>query len=290
MPTAATLNVPHTNSPRSFFAWLNPVAMTRNLWSHRGLVRQYAAREFRARYRGQRLGLMWAVVTPLVMLAIYTFIFGVVFKAKWGEQSGATMGEAALQIFAGLLVFGVFREVVGHSPGLVLHQPQFVKRVVFPLEILPLCTMMNALVVLAIGSGVWLVGFAFIERTVPPLTILLVPVLVTPVCLLALGLAWTLAAIGVFLRDISNMVELSITALFFLTPVFYSIERIPEPYRAIIGLNPIATVIESVRTAAIAGSVPDMTWFLPAAAASCACAIFGYAVFMKARRAFADVV
>ncbi len=269
----------------------NPRRMAGNLWSNRALAAQLASREIRSRYRSHALGPAWALLYPLAMLAIFTFLFAVVFRQRW--TTGGSVGEVALQIFAGLIVFQVFREMVGRAPGLVVSHANLVKRVVFPLEVLPAADLMTALFTFGVNLVVWLVGWVVIAREAPHATALLTPLFLLPVCLAGLGISWALAALGVFARDIQYLTELALTVLFFLTPVFYAADRIPEPYRVLIDLNPIAHSIGWVRGALMQGVLPggwEWAWWGVATVVSALIAVGGYAVFMKSRRAFADVL
>lgn len=278
----------------SLGSYMNPASMVRSLWASRGLIWQFALREVQGRYKGHGLGMLWAVITPLLMLGIYTFVFGVIFQARAasvGVEPG--LGGTALYIFSGLLVFGVFREMVGKSPGVVVGHPNYVKKVVFPLEILPVSNLLVALMTFGIGSCVWVAGYVVLTRSPPPATIMLSPLLLLPVCLLALGLSWVIASLAVFIRDIGNVMDLLLMMLFFLTPIFYRIDFVPEPYRTIIGLNPLAHAITGVRGVAIEGRVPGggeallwMVWLIVSGVA----ALGGYGFFQKSRRAFNDVL
>lgn len=278
----------HSATPRPLLSHFNPVTAVRSLWANRELTRQMARRQLEARYKAQALGLLWTIITPLVMLAIYTFVFTVVFESKWGDD--ARRGEFALQMFLGLLVFGLFRDVALHAPALVVGHRNYVKRVVFPLEVLSVADLLVSIVTFAIGLAVWLVGWAAIMQQPPHWQGLILPVLLLPVCLAALGVSWFLAALGAFLRDVGNLVELAVNMLLFLTPVFYNLERVPEPYRAWLRYNPLAGVIESARAAMMRGEWPGWSWWAASLAASALIAIGGYGFFSKSRRAFADVV
>lgn len=270
------------------WSFLHPARMAANLWAHRGLAAQLAAREVRSRYRSHALGPLWTLLHPLAMLAIFTFLFAVVFRARWSEGGG--VGEVALQIFAGLIVFQIFRELVGRAPGLVVGHSNFVKRVVFPLEVLPVVDLLTALFTFAVGMAVWMLGWFVIQREAPHATAALAPLVILPVCLTALGGAWVLAALGVFVRDIQNVTDLGLTVLFFLTPVFYGAERIPEKYRVLVALNPIAHTIGWTRGVLLHGRAPDWGLWGLFTVVSALVALAGYSVFMKSRRGFADVL
>lgn len=278
----------HSHAPERLVAHLHPGRMASNLWSHRALVLQFARREVAARFRGHVLGPLWMLLHPLALLGIFTFVFAVVFRSRWREGGG--VGEVALHILAGLIVFGLFRDVVHRAPGLVVSHANYVKRVVFPLETLPVVDVLVALFCAGISLGVWMFGWLAIERTAPHATALLVPVLIVPVILSALAAGWVLAALGVFVRDASNVTDLALTVLFFLTPVFYSAERVPPPFDVLVALNPIAHAIGAVRWALLGAPAPDWAWWACFTLLSGFGAVFGYAVFMRSRRAFADVL
>jgi lipopolysaccharide transport system permease protein len=283
----------YSEKPRSIWSFADPVAAVRNLWLHRHLTWQFARRQIEAKYRSQRLGILWAVLTPLFMLAVYTFVFAVVFPQKFdrAHASSEPLGVYALVLFLKLLVFALFRDMMARAPGMVVGHPNYVKRVVFPLEILPVSELIAALVTFAIGLVVWLVGWSIVEQRLPEPGLLLLPVLLVPVCLFGLGIGWFLSSLGVFIRDLANVVELAVTVLFFLTPIFYSIDHVPDgPLRAVLAANPLAQVVEGARKTAIDGALPDFAWFGWALAISFLAAIAGYAFFMKSKRAFADVI
>ncbi|MDX2147976.1 MAG: ABC transporter permease [Planctomycetota bacterium] len=284
----------YSDKPRPLLSYLSPGAMIRDLWRHRHLARQFASRQIEAKYKGQRLGLLWAVLTPLIMLAIYTFVFAIVFPSKWAtpgqETRSEPLGAFALSLFIGLLTFGVFRDLVARAPGLIVGYPNYVKKVVFPLQVLAISELIAALVNFAIGMGVWLIGWFAIEQTLPSLGLLWMPLILLPVVLFGLGLHWLFSALGVFLRDLANVVELGVTVLFFLSPIFYSIENVPERVRWLVALNPLAPVLESARNAAMRGLAPDLQWFAFSLGISALAALVGYAFFMKSKRAFGDVV
>lgn len=290
-PAATTL---HTHAPHSIAWHFNPARMLRLLWQHRDLTVLLAKREVETRYKAHTLGLLWAVVTPLLLLATYTFVFAVIFKARWSaddaQQTTGGMGLFALNVFAGLLVFGVFREIVARAPGLVIGNRAYVKRIVFPLESLTVADLLVALFTFTINAAVWLLGWVVITGSPPHPQALLLPLLMLPVCLAALGIGWFLSALGTFIRDLQNVVELALTVLLFLTPIFYSLDAVPAPYDALVRANPIAEVIEAVRAAALRGQWPDAARLAVATGISALIALFGFGVFSKARRAFADVL
>jgi lipopolysaccharide transport system permease protein len=269
--------------------YLNPIAMAHNLWRHRDLIRQFTRREVEGRYKGSFLGLFWSFVNPLVLLLIYTFVFGVVFKARWPNARTDNLGEFAITLFCGLITFTVFSECVGRAPALVVGVPNYVKKVVFPLEILPVSTLGAALFHAGVSLAILLAANLLMSGTLP-WTLVFVPLVALPLICLSLGLTWFLSSLGVFIRDIGYTVALIVQALFFLTPIFYAVENIPEPYRTIIGLNPLTPIVESARRVILWGLPPLWDSLAIALVADGAIMLLGYAWFMKTKKAFADVI
>ena len=205
---------------------VTPVEMLASLWRSRDLVYAAAKREVQGRYRGSVFGLLWSFFTPLFMLAVYTFVFSVVFKARWSINNHSKT-EFALVLFAGLIVFNLFAECINRAPGLIVSNPNYVKKVVFPLEILPLVSLLSALYHALISLAVWLVAYLFFYG-LPPATVLLLPLVLLPLSLFIMGCSWLLASLGVFLRDISQIIGITVTVLMFLSPIFYSASSLPE--------------------------------------------------------------
>jgi lipopolysaccharide transport system permease protein len=269
--------------------YLNPLTLVRTLWRQRDLIRQFTRREIEGRYRASFLGLFWSFINPLVLLLIYTFVFGVVFKSKWPNAKTDSLSEFAITLFCGLIAFNLFSECVGRAATLVVSVPNYVKKVVFPLEILPLSALGAALFHAGISLGILLVADLLIIGTFP-WTILLLPLVILPLLLLTLGLTWFLASLGVFIRDISYTVTLILQVLFFLTPVFYALQNIPEPYRDFISLNPLTPIVENVRRVILWDMLPDWASLVGWIVATSVLMVLGYAWFMKTKKAFADVI
>lgn len=258
-------------------------------WQHRGLIFQFVRREVLGRYRGSLLGVGWSFVTPLLMLGVYTFVFVGVFKARWpGVETGGG-SEFALQIFAGLMVFNLFAEIAQRAPLLVLEQPNLVKKVVFPLEILPWISVLTGVFHLLISSLVLLAGILLVRGEVSA-SFLALPVVVLPFVILLLGMSWLLAALGVFIRDIGQIMGMLTSLAMFLSPVFYSTDSLSPAMRHWMPFNPMALIIEQVRQTALSGEWP--TW--QALAIYCLpallFAVLGIAFFSATRRGFADVL
>lgn len=254
----------------------------------RRLLVRLVWREVSGRYRGSLLGLGWSIVQPLAMLAIYSFVFGTVFRARWNPSGAESPFEFALALFAGLIVFNLFAEVATRAPGLVAANPNFVKKVVFPLDLLPLTALGAALFHVLTSLAVLLAGLAFGGRL--GLWALALPLALLPFCLFLAGLAWLLASLGVFLRDIGQLAGMAVTALLFLSPVFYPATALPEALRGWLYLNPLAVPIEAVRDLLIWNRPPAMGAFALHALAATIFARLGYLWFEKTRKGFADVL
>ncbi|TAK49478.1 MAG: ABC transporter permease [Xanthobacteraceae bacterium] len=253
------------------------------------LVTSLTRREIVGRYRSSALGLLWSLLTPLLMLSIYTFVFGSVFNARWTAGDGHSTSEFAVILFAGLIVFQIFSEVINRAPTLVLSNVNYVKKVVFPLQILPLVAMGSALFH-AVVSLLVLVPFILITRGAIAPTALLLPLVLAPFVVLTLGLSWFLASLGVYVRDIGQILGSVITALMFLSPIFYPSSALPANLHRWLALNPVALPVEQTRDVLIFGHLPDFIALgIYAAVAGVVC-VAGYAWFQKTRKGFADVI
>jgi lipopolysaccharide transport system permease protein len=267
---------------------ISPREMAASLWRKRGLAIALTKREVIGRYRGSFMGILWSFFNPVFMLAVYTFVFSVVFKARWGGGSDSKT-EFALILFAGMIVFNLFSECVNRAPGLILSNVSYVKKVVFPIEILPAVALGAALFHLLVSVLVWLI-FYVIFFGVPHLTVLLLPIILLPLCLFTLGLSWLLASIGVYLRDVGQIVGVITTALMFLSPIFYPVSALPDQYQTLLLINPLTPVIEQTRQALVWGNVPEIKVWSLSLIASVAIAWLGFAWFQKTRKGFADVL
>lgn len=267
---------------------LSPLAPLLLIWRHRFLISRLARREIEQRYRGSVLGILWSLVTPLVLLLVYTFAFSVVFRVRW-EVQPESHAAFALVLFAGLLVFGCFGEVMGRAPGLILQHVSYVKKVVFPTEVLVPVLLAGAFFQLAINTAV-LLAAVLLARGWISWTVVLFPVVLLPLALLLLGLGWLLSALGVFFRDIGQATGLIVTLTMFLVPLFYPLEAVPPEFRAVIAWNPLAYLIEEARRTLLWGMTPDWGALAAAVLGTWVAAWLGYLTFMKARRGFADVL
>lgn len=265
-----------------------PVEMVASLWRHRSLIDASVKREVQGRYRGSALGLLWSFFNPLFMLAVYTFVFSEVFNARWSAGSESRT-EFALVLFAGLIVFNLFAECINRAPSLILSNPNYVKKVVFPLEILPFVGLLSALYHALISLGVWLAAY-FILFGGAHVTVLLLPLVILPFSLFIMGLSWALASLGVFLRDVSQLIGVVVTTLMFLSPIFFPASALPESYRNILYLNPLTPVVEMTREVLYWGKLPDFTMLSIYWLTTGVIAWLGFAWFQKTRKGFADVL
>lgn len=266
----------------------SPREMAASFWRNRQLIRNLVQREVLGRYKGSVLGIFWSLATPIFMLAVYTFVFSVVFKARWGGGSDSKT-EFALLLFAGLIIFNLFSECISRAPGLILANVNYVKKVVFPLEVLPWVSMGSALFHFAVSLGVWLVAYLVLFG-VPHWHVVLLPLVVLPLVLFVMGLSWALASLGVYLRDVGQIIGLVITVLMFLTPIFYPASALPEAYQPLMFFNPLTLPIEMARDMLYWGKVPQLGTLGIYAAGSGAFAMLGFAWFQKTRKGFADVL
>jgi len=267
----------------------NPITAARGLWRHRELIEQFTRREVEGRYKASALGLLWTFINPLLMLGIYTFVFGVIFKSKWAQANSDSLAEFAVVLFCGLTTYNIFSEVVARAPSVIVAVPNYVKKVVFPLEILVMTALGAALFHAAIAFCIVILANLLINGVLH-WTIILAPFVLLPLCLISLGLGWFLASLGVFLRDISNIVALAVQMLLFLTPIFYDISILPPVLRQLIGINPMAWCVTNMRNVMLWGTIPNPVEWLIWTAISLVIAVLGYAWFMKTRKAFADVL
>jgi lipopolysaccharide transport system permease protein len=236
------------------------------------------------------LGILWSLLTPLFMLGVYTLVFGTVLKTRWaGAGDSTSTAEYAVILFAGLIVYQLFAEVINRAPGLILANQNYVKKVVFPLEVLVPVALGSALFHAAVSFGV-LLAFVLVIHGGIPWTALLLPFVLAPYCLLILGLAWFLASLGTYLRDIGQFLGTVVTALMFLSPIFFPLSALPAWLQPWLALNPIALPVTQARDVLIFGKLPDLAALALYSLAAAAIAWFGYAWFAKTRKGFADVL
>ena len=281
MTHASTTINPHAAQPTSL------VALAKSLWRNRQLIVQMTKREVVGRYKGSAMGLAWSFFNPVFMLVVYTFVFSVIFKSRWGGGESRTL--FAVVLFAGMIVLGLFSEVLNRAPSLILSNVNYVKKVVFPIEILPVIAMGAALFHSLISLGVLLVAFVLFNGYLH-WTVIFTPLVLLPLVLVTLGISWMLAAIGVFLRDVGQTIGMVTTVLMFLSPVFYPVTAVPERFRPFIMANPLTFIIEQAREVLIWGHCPNWIGLVIYTIVATVVAWAGYALFQKTRKGFADVL
>ncbi len=269
--------------------FLNPVTMARNLYRHRSLIKQFAWRDFVSRYKGSFLGVFWSFITPLMMLVVYAFVFSVIFKSKWNTHTDQSQIDFALTLFCGLTVFNIFAEAINRAPTLILSYPNYVKKVVFPLEILPVAALATSLLNAGVSLIILLPAQLIFNHTISK-TILFFPLILAPLCAMILGVSWFLASLGVFIRDIGQPVGVLVTILLFVSGVFFPPTAVPKGFEFLIKLNPLAGILEESRGSLMWGLFPDWEWLFVAIIGSIIVMMLGYAWFMRTKKAFADVI
>jgi lipopolysaccharide transport system permease protein len=246
-------------------------------------------REVVGRYKGSAMGLLWSFLNPVFMLAVYTFVFSVVFKARWGVDGNESKTQFAIVLFVGMIVHSLFAEVLNRAPSLILSNVNYVKKVIFPLEILPVISMGAAIFHSLVSLVVLLIAFVIFNGYLH-WTAIFIPLVLLPLVILTLGFAWMLASIGVFLRDVGQTIGIVTTVMMFLSPVFFPVTSMPEAYRPLIMANPLTFIIEQSREVLIWGHTPNWAGLGIYTLAATAVAWSGYAWFQKTRKGFADVL
>jgi lipopolysaccharide transport system permease protein len=275
---------PHQEHPAT------PRALVSSIWRNRSLINQLVRREVIGRYRGSVLGVAWSFFNPVLMLLVYTFVFSVVFKTRWGVGEGnESHASFAVILFVGMIVHGLFAEVANRAPALILSNVSYVKRVVFPLEVLPLVAMGSALFHASISLIVLFLAQLILTHQLP-WTLILFPILLAPLILGILGVAWFVASLGVYVRDIGQTMGIITSVMMFLAPVFYPVTALSGPYQLLLYLNPITFVIEEGRKVLLFGQLPNWGGWVIYTAVSIGAAWGGFLWFQKSRKGFADVV
>lgn len=258
----------------------------RDLWINRALMQRLVRRDIRGRYQGSVFGTLWSFATPLMLLCAYWFVLGVVLQARFGATPQVAY---PVVLFSGLIIHLFCAEVVGRSPGLIFENVTYVKKVVFPLAVLPWMTLSTALFHLLVNLSILLVGQLLIVGSIPA-TWPLVLLVILPLLPLLLGLSWLLSAFSVFLRDLQQVVPLVLTMMMFLSPIFFPIEMIPDQYRPFMFVNPATAIILQVRAVTILGELPDLQMLGIYSVVSLTVMALGYWTFSRTRKGFADVL
>jgi lipopolysaccharide transport system permease protein len=283
-PSDVIIHAPETQQSIT----LNPFKICASLWRQRQLLRQLISRAVQQRFRGSALGILWAILNPILMLLIYTFVFGVILKVRWNGQ-GSTF-FFAMNLYCGLIIYGIFSESVGGASGQILANPSYVKKIVFPLETLPIA-MLGASFIFNLFSLVILLFCT--QFFLHPLSIHLValPIVWLPLLLFTAGISWIVATLGVYIRDIQQLIVIILQVLFYLCPIVYPLSRVPESMQVwFLRLNPIAVFVEESRNVLLNRQWPFWKGLPENYAVSLLVFIFGYYAFMKTKRGFADVL
>jgi lipopolysaccharide transport system permease protein len=259
------------------------------LWSQRELWWRLTEREVLGRYRGSLLGVTWSFLNPLAMLAVYTFVFSSIFKARWGNLENEGPLGFAINLFAGLIVFNMLAECLTKAPGLIVANPNYVKKVIFPLEVLPSVAVGSALFH-ALTSLVVLAIFQVIAGHAPSPSSLWLPLVWLPLLLGCLAVTWTLSSLGVFLRDIGQFIAVFVNMLMFLSPIFYPASALPTRFQPLLAISPLTQVIEQTRRVLVTGESPSFVYIVMGCLLSGLAAELGLRFFEKSKRAFADVI
>lgn len=262
-----------------------PFSALSNRWS---LTREMTQRDIRGRYRGASFGLMWSLISPFMMLCVYTLAFGYVLKSRWPGASG-NMGEFAMILFVGLIVHGFFAECITRSPNLIVGNSNLVKRILFPLHVLPWTAVLSGLFHFVANALVFAVISTILLKHMH-WTVVLLPVVVVPLVMLSVGVSWILSALGVFLRDVGQVMGIVSTALLFLSSAIIPVSTLPENYQIVFRLNPLTFIIDQAREVAFWGRMPDWSGLGLYALGALMVMYIGFAFFQKTRPGFADVL
>lgn len=265
-----------------------PQEILKSILRNRALINVLIKREVIGRYKGSLLGIIWPFLNAILMLIIYTFVFSVIFKARWVGGSESKV-EFALILYSGLIIFNLFSECLNRSAGLVLSNANYVKKVVFPLEILPIVSLGAALFHLLVSFGIWLIAY-IIFYGVPHTTALFMPLVLIPLIFFMLGITWLFSSLAVYVRDIPQFIGVMTAVVLFLSPIFYPADALPENFQKLIAFNPLSTIIEESRQVLFWGQIPNVYRYILCLIQSAVFMVFGFAWFQKTRKGFSDVI
>jgi len=258
------------------------------VWRERRLVRRLILRDLEQRYRGSVFGMVWTFLSPLIMLGLFTFVFEGVYGARWPGGEGRS-GHFALLLFVGLSLFWMISDPIGRAPRLLIDQAEFVKKVVFPIDLLPWVASLSSLVGTLINLALALIAYGILVG-VPPLAVLSLPIILVPLFLFGLGCGWALSALGVFIRDLQPIIQVVVTGLMFLSPIFFPLSAVPEKWRIFVQLNPVAPMLEAARETLVSGTWPGLSLMISALFLGWVWAGLCRALFLRIRHGFADVL
>ncbi len=266
---------------------LFPFRTAASLYTLRELIYHFTKREFVGRYRGAHLGILLSLASPLFLLAVYSIVFGVIFKGSFGEEASGK--PFPILLFSGLIFFQLFSDTVGRAPSLLASNPNFITKVVFPLEVLPVAMAGSALLHFLVSLLVLIIGGTLWTGTVP-LTLIALPGLVIVAFFLALGTSWILSALGLYFRDIDALIPPALMALTFLSAIFYPLSAIPEAYRWLACMNPLACISEMARQILVLGTWPSSGLWIYTIVSAVSILWIGYAVFTRLKKGFSDAL
>ena len=266
-----------------------PWCIVSHFSKHITLIWQFTKRDVLSRYRGSYLGILWSLLRPLALLTMYTIVFGFIFESKLGNQPNETKLDFALALFCGLILFEFFAECTARAPVLMLSNVNYVTKVVFPLEILPVMTVGAALTQLVISFIPLFIGQQLFHGLIPA-TALYLPVVLLPLIFLCLGIAWLVASLGVFIRDINSILPVLLQIVMYTSAIFYSINKVPACFLPLVRGNPLATAIDQTRAVILLGTPPVWSQYCWLLVVGIGVMIFGYGFFMRTKSAFADVM
>lgn len=271
---------------RQFYIYVRDMFLS--VWTNWRLIKMLAKRDVQSRYRGSIAGLAWAFINPIILILTYTFIFSVIFQAKWNAPI-SSKPEFAMIIFSGMIIYNIFAECIGRAPILIIMNVNYIKKVVFPFEILPIVSIAASLFHAGVSFLVWLFFYG-IFLGIPHGSIFLLPLVIIPLLLYTAGFSWFLASLGVFLRDIMQIITLLLTVLMFLSPVFYPLSAVPENLRFLLMLNPLSGILEQARNVLFNQAPFDWVWLFISSLVAMLVSVFGFMWFQKTRKGFADVI
>jgi lipopolysaccharide transport system permease protein len=261
----------------------------KSTWLNKSLLYRLSTREIAGRYKGSFLGLMWSILNPIFMLLVFAFVFGQIIQAKWGDSRIEGQLDFSVALFTGLLLYFFFSEMIGSAVNIIMSNANYVKKVVFPLEMLPIITLISSLFHLIISFMVLLALMAFSNWEFS-YHIIYVPIILIPFLIMVLGLSWFLAALGVYFRDVGQIIPPVLTAMMFLSPIFYPLSNVSEKYLWLYQINPLTIIIEQMRSVILYHNAPDFYQLGIYFFISLVIGKLGFTFFQNTRKGFADVL
>lgn len=252
------------------------------------LLKKLTQQEIEAKYKGSVLGILWSIFVPLLMLVIYTFVFSEIFSAKWSVDT-TNKFEFAMILFCGLASFNMISEVMNRSTNLIIGNTNYVKKVIFPLELLPISVVFAAVFNCIISYLVLIVANAVLNSTISRTVLQSIPAII-PLIVLALGITYTLSALAVYLKDLASVIGIILMLLMYSSPVFFSLEAVPSKFQIICVMNPMTYIIENMRNVILYGENLNISFYIISLTVSMVTLLIGYIIFNRAKEGFADVL